>query len=213
VIDHSDEQSAVRHQGDRGTCVAFAVSAGHEWMGESVITRSTEDAMWAAHEVMVIRTSGDETSVNYALQGLDAKEHASEAAWPYGVPDWRSGRTEAALQAVNRQALPGWQRLEETTFPAIRTELTAGNAIVLTIGVILKAWLEPGGSVDCDAGKKVAGNHAVLVVGITENGEGRQLLKVKNSWGARWGQSGYGLISERYMAAYGVCAHVIERDK
>ena len=35
-------------------------------------------------------------------------------------------------------------------------------------------------------------NHAVLVVGYTE-GYG---WKIKNSWGEKWGQKGYGWISE-----------------
>jgi C1A family cysteine protease len=212
VIDLEAEQTTVRRQGDRPTCVAFAVSGAHEWMGRSDEQRSPEDAMWAAHESMPARFVGEETSVRYALEGLRAHEHASESAWPYGSPLWRDGRPEAALDGANRMSSPEWLRLGDATIPTIRGELVNERAVVLTIGVVGEAWLEGGGVIDAPAGRKTPGNHAVLVVGASEAGEKPQALKIKNSWGPRWGFGGYGLISKRYLDAYAICAHAIERS-
>lgn len=210
MIDHVSEQSPVRNQGDRETCVAFAVSAGHEWIANNMEVRSTEDAMWAAHDMMPTPSQNEETSVNYALRGLEEHEHANERAWPYGNPNWQSGRTTAALGSDNRRALPDWRRLVSHNLTAIRHELQIGNAVILTIGVVRAAWLGRQGWIDAEANGKVVGNHAVLVVGATEKHESNPLLKIKNSWGNGWGDNGFGAISERYLSAYGICAHVME---
>lgn len=210
MIDRVQEQSPVRNQGDRGTCVAFAVSAAHEWLAGMTEVRSVEDAMWAAHEMMAAPGKGEETSVNYALRGLEAHEHAKEGAWPYGNPKWQSGRTVAALESANRRALPTWRRLDDHDLPSIRVELEVGNAVVLTIGVVRKAWLASAGWVDAMVGEKVAGNHTVLVVGASEDGDAEPRLKVKNSWGEGWGEDGFGIISKRYLDIYGICAHAME---
>jgi C1A family cysteine protease len=85
------------------------------------------------------------------------------------------------------------------------------RAVVLTVRVVREAWLESGGVIDAPEGRKTPGNHAVLVVGASEAAEQPQALKIKNSWGPRWGLGGYGLISERYLDAYAICAHTIER--
>jgi hypothetical protein len=82
--------------------------------------------------------------------------------------------------------------------------------VVLTVGVVLTAWQKPGGSIDAPPGQKVPGKHAVLVVGASEEGEPVELLKVKNSWGPKWGSGGYALLSRNYLDAYGICGHAIE---
>jgi C1A family cysteine protease len=213
MIDLEAEQSTVRRQGDRPTCVAFAVCAGHEWMGVEEDLRSPEDALWASHQMMPSLTRGEETSVKYALEGLGEHGHATETAWPYGSPVWVDGRPEAALEKTNRALLPGWNKLGETTIPTIRSELTSERAVVLTIAVVREAWIKGGGVVDAQGGLKTPGNHAVLVVGASELAEQEQVLKIKNSWGNGWGRGGYGLITERYLDAYAICAHAIERKR
>jgi hypothetical protein len=82
VIDYRKLQSPVRNQGDRPTCVGFAVSAAHEWLARDEVTRSPEDVIWAGH------TQGGpakkpETSVRFALAGLQA----------HGTPARRRGPT------------------------------------------------------------------------------------------------------------------------
>jgi hypothetical protein len=76
-----------------------------------------------------------------------------------------------------------------------------------------KVWQEPDSILEAPPGENVPGKHAVLVVGATEEGEGVEALKIKNSWGHNWGQGGYALLSRPYLDAYGICAHVIGGNK
>ncbi len=177
-------------------------------MGNEVELRSAEDVIWAARQMRP--GNGDAVSVQAALSGLEANQHASDPAWPYGIPPWTSDRPAAALESANRSVFPRWRRLAAPGFGLIREELVDGNAVVLTAGMVLDAWQEPGVLIDTPSGEKAPGNHAVLVVGASEEGERVEALKIKNSWGSNWGDRGYALLSRGYVEAYGICAHAVE---
>jgi hypothetical protein len=206
VIDHRPAQTPVRHQGDRPTCVAFAVSAAHEWHAANGVVRSSEDAMWAAHQVNEV-PGREETTVSWTLEGLDRHQHSTEAAWPYGVPAWAYGRPAAALDNANRRPLPAWRDLGAASFDAVTGELDAGRPVVLTLRVVAAAWYHAGDIVDAEANLKTPGNHAVLAVGTLDAPE---RLIVKNSWGPGWGDAGYGYVTRRYHACYALRAHTLE---
>src|SRR4051794_11613879 len=147
MVDHRASQTPVRNQGDRPTCVAFAASAAHEWAARDGVVRSTEDAMWAAHQVNEV-PGREETTVSWALEGLTRHQHATESVWPYGVPRWSHGRPAAARQTRSRRALPVWHDLGYTGFDAVAAELDAGRAVILTLKVVAAAWYHRGDVID-----------------------------------------------------------------
>ncbi|MDQ2761140.1 MAG: hypothetical protein M3Y17_12115 [Actinomycetota bacterium] len=79
MIDHRSQQSTVRNQGDRPTCIGFAVSGAHEWLAGDGEVRSPEDAIWAGHQIQSV-PGREETAVRWSLQGLALHEHASGRA-------------------------------------------------------------------------------------------------------------------------------------
>jgi C1A family cysteine protease len=211
VIDYRPHQSAVRNQGNRPTCVGFAVSAAHEWMAQDAIMRSPEDVIWAGHQEGGPAAT-QATSVRLALAGLQAHQHASEEAWPYGNPPWPAPRPPAAMLTDNQRTLPVWRQLSAITFSTVQGELAQGNAVILTLRVVYTAWRQPGGVIDADPGRRTPDNHAVLAVGIQTSADGAtQRVIVKNSWGENWGNRGYGYVSRPYLETYGVRAHVLEQ--
>ena len=200
-IDFRLEQSPVRNQGPRGSCVAFAVSSAHDWLAP-VTARSTEDALWAAHQIGGDPTE-EPTYVEFALEGLTRHGHASEAAWPYGSPPFPAERA-ADESVLGLAVLPSWQRMPITTdFSEVIAQLSLGIAIILTLEHNQPAWIaaNSSGLVDAPAGSKTVGRHAVLVVGAnTEIGDPH--LVIKNSWGDEWADSGYARLSQRYFDNY-----------
>jgi C1A family cysteine protease len=167
--------------------------------------RSTEDAMWAGHQVFHI-PGREETSVAGALEGLAAHGHCTEEAWPYGAPRYPAERPATAREPANQRALPPWRTLP-VTLEAIRTELERPSAVVLSLRVVRTAWRVAGGVIDAPAGRKTPGNHAALVVGMMDQ---PARIIIKNSWGEHWGAAGYGFITERYLTHYGLRAHILE---
>lgn len=206
MTDHRATQTPVRDQGDRPTCVAFAVSAAHEWRAADQTVRSAEDAMWAAHQVDEV-PGLEETTVSWALEGLRLHAHATEHAWPYGTPRWSEGRPGPALQGVNRRNLPSWQDLGAAPYTTVAARLAEGHPVVLTLGVVPAAWYHGGGTIDAPPGAKTPGNHAVLAVGNLDDPE---RVIVKNSWGPSWGDGGYGFVTRRYYDHYALRAHILE---
>jgi len=168
--------------------------------------RSPEDALWAGHQILHI-PGREETSVAAAFQGLASHKHASETAWPYGQPAYPAERPATAQHADNRRALPAWRDLPATDLQAVRAELERPAAVVLTVRFVHGAWRAADGVIDAPPDRKTITNHAILVVGV--DGEPARLI-IKNSWGTRWGEDGYGYMSERYLESYALRAHVLE---
>jgi hypothetical protein len=208
VIDHRAAQTPVRHQGDRPTCVGFAVSGAHEWIAGDGVARSAEDAIWAGHQVASV-AAREETSVAWSLEGLERHDHATEAAWPYGNPHWSMGRPAAANQSATRRTLPRWSELTAATFESVRGALRNGNAVILTLRVVRSAWRGPDGLIDAEPGRKTPGNHAVLAVAISVPTDAKEEIVIKNSWGVHWGVGGYGTVTRRYFDSYALRAHVL----
>jgi hypothetical protein len=206
MSDFRRAQTPVRQQGDRPTCVAFAVSAAHEWAAGDALIRSPEDAMWAAHEVGNV-PGREAVSVAWALSGLAQHGHAQETAWPYGKPRWNHGRPAAALNAANRRELPPFHLLPDPAFDRVAAELADGRPVVLTLRVVRSAWRQPDGTIDAGPNRKTPGNHAVLAVGALSN---PARIVIKNSWGRGWGDNGYGYVTSRYLEQYALRAHVLE---
>lgn len=206
VTDHRATQTPVRDQGDRPTCVAFAVSAAHEWRIGDQVVRSAEDAMWAAHQVAEV-PGREETTVSWALEGLRRHAHATEQAWPYSAPRWPDGRPAPALELANRRPLPSWRDLGTAPYADVTGQLAVGHPVVLTLAVVPAAWYHGGDTIDAEPGVKTPGNHAVLAVGSL--GDPERLI-VKNSWGPGWGDGGYGLVTRRYYDHYALRAHILE---
>jgi hypothetical protein len=212
TTDHRAAQTGVRNQGNRRSCVGFAVAAAHEWMAHSDML-SVEDVLWAGHQAGGSPLD-EATSVHLALTGLDRYGHATEATWPYGAPAWPSDRPASAADPAAQRTLPPWQPLPDVSFSAIAAELDRGAAVVLTVGVVRSVWQQPGGVIDAEPGRKTRGNHAVVAVGVLGGPDAvaRQAI-VKNSWGTGWGLGGYGFISQRYTEVYGVRVHVMETTR
>ena len=209
MSDHRGAQTPVRNQGDRPTCVGFAISAAHEWIVGDSITLSPEDAMWAAHQAGGSQIE-PATSVRLGLTGLTDSDHARESAWPYGKPPWPAERPAAAGLAANQRVLPGWRELTDLTVEGIESELDRWLPVILTIRVVLGAWRPQDGQIDAEPGGISRGNHAVMVVGVDSNTPGQPRILVKNSWGVRWGDVGYGYISRRYLDEHAIRAHVLD---
>lgn len=148
-----------------------------------------------------------------ALAGLSWLGHASERAWRYGCPPWPADRPKDALDAANRRQLPSWRTIPMLDLPTIAAELGGGAAVLLTLRVVRSVWLRGDGAIDTEPGRRAPGRHAVVVVGIAEDSDTSSMrLIIKNSWGRSWGEAGYGLVSQRYLEAYGVVAHALVAD-
>ena len=199
----------MRDQGARGTCVAFAVTAAHEWLRGSSTELSEESAIIAA-KAAGCTVASEATTVNYALMGLTSVGQCSLSAWPYGKPQYPS--RPANLNILGKLSLGKWNSVSNG-FVGIASELDRGRPVVATVHFVPEAWIAASGNglVRDISGAKLTA-HAVLAVGhdnVGRQGGTEQVIIFKNSWG-QWGDDGYGYLTRSYVDRHLVCAHSIE---
>jgi hypothetical protein len=202
-----------------GACTAFSLSTVMDSAVRKLGYQDTISALhvWSNYGRPNMGAAGDE-NVNGML--------ALDPTWPYDaakackfMDDGKDGpvdecgdaydvvpgsaKHDVALMSEKRRAdSSGRFRLEaveEFSRPANTNEMAAvlagGDAIWIALNVNLDAWHHRKDGVIPDYTSIERVGHAVALIGYRLNGNGRQFL-IHNSWGPKWGQSGYGWISE-----------------
>jgi C1A family cysteine protease len=186
----------VRDQGQRGTCVAFAVTAAHEVsraVGAVVSEDLSEEALFWGCKVIDGNWSNG-TRFSSAATAISATGQPIEAVWPY-VP----GRTPGRHYDPPSQPDANWNKEDlgqaSISIAAVRAELDAGRPVVLGLSVFDELFRPSakGRIAVPSSNRPRRGRHAVLAVGHDATA-----LLIRNSWGTTWGLGGYAWLSNGY---------------
>jgi C1A family cysteine protease len=211
-VDLRPELPPVRDQGPlRGTCLAFATTTSHEGRRQAEgddEDLSTETLFWAAKEVEGNRDDG--TTFPAIAQALAGNGQPRESAWPYDpardITDAayappKAATDPAALRRARAKALAA-------TVDAIKTELAAGNVVVVGIELWEEFELLDQDELDLPDPADLNGSyHAVAIAGYDER-RGRVL--VRNSWAEDWGDGGYAWLPYDFVEQFVLRAAAIE---
>jgi C1A family cysteine protease len=211
VIDLRPKLRVVGDQGPRGTCVAFAVTAVHEYhrsrhSGDAPEDLAEEVLFWGAKQVDADLLDG--TRFSSAHTALQRWGQPRQELWPYDmrrdhrVPDYRPPAD--AINPANCRV--SGLRQVGTDLPDILKELTAGTPVVLGVPVwddLRRGTTEP--LPPPTVRELYPTRHAVAVVGYDPVG----LLLVRNSWGSGWGYDGH-LWMRAEILRFAIAAWVID---
>lgn len=206
-----------KDQGRRGTCVAFAATAGHELVRGDGEELCVEFLHWAAKQRDALPIGAEGTTLAAAAAALGEVGQPPEHLWPYddGRDPLGPGYAPppaASVAAAARRLLGG--TVLAVAAGAVRVALDAGRAVLLGVR-LFDAWFLPGpeGVIAMpSAGSRPYGGHAVLLVGYQDGeGEGGGLFLVRNSWGTDWGEQGHGRLPYAYVDAHGLAAWNLAR--
>lgn len=181
------------------------------------IDLSVEFLYWAA-KLLDGRPLEEGTTLGAAAVALARAGQPPDIMWPYDadrdhrLPGYEPS-SEVRGAALDRRLETG--RSLETRVEAIKSALNDGIAVVL--GLLLHAeWFSStlNGRIEMPpAGADPIGTHAVLVAGYADGeGEGGGRLLLRNSWGADWGDQGYGFIPYAYVEQHALGALSLGRQ-
>jgi hypothetical protein len=198
----------IRDQGQRGTCVAFTVTAGHEVSRGPASNPEdlSEEALYWGCKTADGNWNGG-TTFTSAETAIRRWGQPLEARWPYnhGQSDGVEIRQPAGIK-TNDWFRSGLRRVN-VAVADLQTLLAAGTPVVLGLRVF-DTLFRPGrdGRVqDPPARAPQRGLHAVLAVGH-EPGS----ILIRNSWGAGWALGGYGWITDAYVSKFVIDAWIVD---
>jgi len=198
-IDLRDRFCDARDQGLRPTCLVFAVSAAHEARRESPDYLSTEYLFYRGAQ----RSHQDPTkglSRDAVREALLHDGQPLEASWPYthNTPNAATWKPPVLSEPAHTAKIEYAAR----TVAQICDYLQTGKPLVLVMS-LTGAMYSPDGAavVRQRAGDRTTtARHAVVAVGMGHADDGNYIL-IRNSWGKRWGESGYGWLHEPYLTS------------
>jgi len=201
VAIHRDLRGAfgsTRHQGDRPTCIAFALSDAHS------AVRGAREVLSAEHLYFhaVQRTTGGHPDRGVALPearaALQLDGQSLEAGWPYlarlptDLAQWLPPATATPLFRRDTQ-------LMSDDVADILTRLDAGQPVVVIFLMGERFYAPPDGLVEPGPNDADVAYHAVIAVGHGTSAAGEACILIRNSWGEGWAIEGYAWVTASYL--------------
>lgn len=223
VVDLRAQFGSVRNQGDRGTCVAHAVSAIFECEllrgGRGPVDVSEQFLYYRAKEVDGIPDQGGTFIEVAAGQCLAQTGECLETFWPYNSTqiDGDEGQgppPEGAAEDASTRRANGGERTS-TSVDDLKSALDQAHPVAISVPVYDNWYSNPSthlyGFIPLPLPfSELKGGHAMAAVGYGSDPDfaGGGYFILRNSWGTAWAalspiEAGYGTIPFAYMAGYG----------
>ncbi|MBN2008352.1 T9SS type A sorting domain-containing protein [candidate division KSB1 bacterium] len=200
AIDWSANDSPVKNQGSCGSCWAFSTVAlienlSHQSdLSEQVVVSCTsyEDGIpndcsggWHGHALQYVYNYGIPTESDYAYTSSNG-DCSSKNPNPAYVVKVRQFDKYGRWGLANQYTVNNLKVLLQSGPVVVHMDVPADNTFSGYPGYTGGIYNYNGGTIPAGRG------HSVLVVGYDD---AQQCFKVKNSWGASWGENGYFRIS------------------
>ena len=213
-IDYSNKMTPVKDQGNLGSCVAFAVTAMKEW--QETIENEMEIKLgkrnyrkrkvynlseaWVYWNAKKIDYWPDEegTSIRFALKVLNKIGVPCETAWKYSDIDIGKPESWASLVAQ-------WSLIDSywrvSNLDELKLALLKGPVVIAIPCFDSIFYTGTNGLIEYPRSPNdIYGGHAICAVGYNDNMKNvGGVIKIKNSWGRKWGDGGYGYLPYQYI--------------
>lgn len=199
-VDLRSEFGPARNQGSRPTCMAFAASDAHAALRSGWAPLSCEYAFYQA-QWRAGRPPHNGALLSSMLDALREDGQPEEGGWPY----FAVTPADAASWSPPAEVGELFGRAGEKSSPSVDEvihELDHGRPVIILL-MLSCAFYKPSPQAvihpaDGEA-PEPARRHAVIAVGHGKVDTHRAIL-VRNSWDERWGDAGYGWLTEPFLA-------------
>lgn len=200
TIDLRSEMTEVKDQGQRPSCVAFAVTASNEFYQKSKNPLS-EEFLFRCCKIRDKNEYGG-TYVRTAMKNLYAVGQVEESVMPY-----QTGFSSSPLLSTINLGffrLARKNRIDEfkqvpKEIGFVEKNISYGRPVVCVVEV-RDEFFEPSYSF-IDIQESMSQSfplHAIVIVGYGLDNFGQKYFIIRNSWGSEWGTNGHGYLSYLY---------------
>jgi len=182
----------VKNQGRCGSCWAFSttgsVEGAYQIASGNLESLSEEDLVQCDH-------NGDNGCqgglMDNAFEWIEQNGVAAESAYPYTSGTGTTGTCDASKKAKPAVTVTGFKNVPQGDESALKSAVAQGPVSIAIEADKSAFQLYKSGVLDSpNCGTKL--DHGVLIVGYgTDSSLSKDYWKVKNSWGATWGEQGY----------------------
>jgi Papain family cysteine protease len=189
---------SARDQGARPTCMAFAASDVHSERRGDREPLSCEYAFFHAQR-RTNRRPTEGATLGGMLEALRLDGQPHENGWPYIVTPIKQDTWQPP-----REVGPLYGRSGDNSDPSFEQIIWKlnQNAAVILLLMLSASFYQPtaDGIVDAAPGElpQPQRRHAVVAVGHGTV-DGQRAILIRNSWGMKWGKSGYAWLTETFL--------------
>lgn len=211
--------SAVEQQGNLGSCTAQALVGALEFLElkSGVVSRLRSDVSpsqggprhafqdlsrlfvyYNEREAMGTVREDSGAMLRTGIKTLKKLGVCREDKWPYIISRFAQKPALACYREAAKHQVTAYQRLYSLT--EMKACLAMGLPFVFGFAVyehVMTAEVEKSGIIRVPRrSERMMGGHAVMAVGYDDS---RNVLLFRNSWGAEWGNGGYGTMPYEYL--------------
>jgi len=195
----------VKNQGQCGSCWSFSTTGSIE--GANAIKTGNLVSLSEQELVDCAGSYGNNGCngglMDYAFEYVRDKGLCTESSYPYTGKD---GRCESKCSAAVK--ISGYTDVPPQDEDAMMQAVAKGPvSVAIEADRSVFQFYSSGVMTSAQCGTQL--DHGVLVVGYGED-NGQKYWKVKNSWGATWGQEGYILLGRGDNQSAGTCGVLMQ---
>jgi C1A family cysteine protease len=188
----------VKDQGQCGSCWAFSAVGTVE---SAYALAAGKLGSYAEQQLVDCDTTGGSEGCNggfnqYGISYIGSTGIAAESSYPYTATDG-SCKASSVSKALAKGAVAGYKSVGKNN-AALQSAITSGPVSV-TVDADNSWQLYRSGVLSKSCGIFGRIDHAVIAVGYDTSAD---TFKIRNSWGASWGEAGYVRISNSVSNPY-----------
>lgn len=213
-VDYRSRLKSIRDQGDRPTCLAFAVTSAHEDARASEENQHYEDLSeealyWGCKTIDGNPRPG--SRFESAASALTQWGQPRENVWPYdpAVDDSLPRSLPSGVVVTSKWYRRRMQPIA-TALEDVKAQLVGGRLVLMGLTLTYGFFVPIQGRIpDPLPAEATFGGHAIVAVGFDQTDRTvRPHFIIRNSWGSSWGDDGYGYLPYGYFSRYAISCWV-----
>ncbi len=204
AIDFASQIKIVRDSGNEGSVVGQALATALEFQIAKALNEnvriSARYIYYVARQAAGTTETDSGAQIKDAVRALSRRGAVEESVWPYVAGEF-AAKPPAAVDKARRFRIADARLLG--SLDDVKRALAQNGPVVAGIAVFQSAM----GAATTKTGvfplpkdkEQIIGGHAIVIVGYDDQD---RRVKFVNSWGAGWGDHGFGYVPYDYLAKY-----------